>query len=279
MLAVLLFGFLPGLPASAQSSENTPAHGNELVRGIIANEIKAETQDHSHWAFRLETEKSGKIELAQVVETRDGNLQLPVSINGKPLSAKEKEQANAHVDQFVHHPATLRKSLREENEDTARTQNLLRLLPQAFNFTDEGNSSGDLVKLKFTPNPNFHPPSREATVFHAMEGEMIVDKKQQRLAELSGHLIHEVKFGGGLLGYLKPGGEFHVKQEEVASGYWELTLLNVRMQGKALFFKTIAVQQKTLRSNFHRVSDDLTIAQAAEILRQSTSTTVASSIH
>jgi hypothetical protein len=49
-------------------------------------------------------------------------------------------------------------------------------------------------------------------------------------------------------------------------GLWELTVLNVQMKGKALFFKTISVQQKMLRSGFRRVSDDLTLAQAADIL-------------
>jgi len=53
-----------------------------------------------------------------------------------------------------------------------------------------------------------------------------------------------VKFGGGLLGHLHPGGTLDVKQAEVAPGYWELTVLNVHMKGKALFFKTIAVNQK-----------------------------------
>jgi hypothetical protein len=30
---------------------------------------------------------------------------------------------------------------------------------------------------------------------------------------------------------------------EVAQGYWEMALLHVDMKGKALFFKTISVQQ------------------------------------
>ena len=38
-----------------------------------------------------------------------------------------------------------------------------------------------------------------------------------------------------------------------------------KMKGKALFLKTIAVQQKMLRSGFRRMSDDLTLAQAADI--------------
>jgi hypothetical protein len=270
MPAVLVFGFLHGVGVSPQPAENLPASANEFVRQVVANEIKAENQDHSHWAFRLQTEKAGRTEIDQVVETKDGNVQLPLSINGSPLNAKQKQQAKTHLKKLVHNPDALRRSLHEENEDTARTQNMLKLLPDAFMFSYDGSGAGDLVKLKFSPNPHFRPPSRDAQVFHAMEGEMTVDSKQQRLAEISGHLIHEVKFGGGFLGHLDKGGQFSVKQEQVSPGFWELSALNVHMQGKALFFKTISVQQKMLRSGFRRVSDDLTVAQAADMLGEST---------
>src|SRR5437660_8478572 len=130
-------------------------------------------------------------------------------------TTKEKQQGNLHVQKLVHNPGALRKSLREENADTTRTQRLLKMLPDAFNFSYEDRSAGDLVKLKFSPNPHFRPPSREAQVFHAMEGEITVDTREKRLAELSGHLIQEVKFGGGLLGHLDKGGQFSVKQEQV----------------------------------------------------------------
>ena len=269
MPAVLVFGFLHGLGTSPQPSENSPESANEFVRQVIANEIKAENQDHSHWAFRLQTEKAGRAEIDLVVETKDGDVQLPLSVNGRPLSAKQKQQASLHLKKLVHNPDALQRSLREENEDTARTQNLLKLLPDAFIFSYAGPGDGDLVKVKFSPNPHFRPPSRDAQVFHAMEGEMTSDSRQLRLAEISGHLIHEVKFGGGLLGHLDKGGQFSVKQEQVSPGLWELTALNVQMQGKALFFKTISVQQKILRSSFRRVSDDLTVAQAADILGKS----------
>jgi hypothetical protein len=39
--------------------------------------------------------------------------------------------------------------------------------------------------------------------------------------------------------------------------------LNINMRGKALFFKTIEVQQNETRTGFQRVPDDLTLAQAA----------------
>ena len=131
-----------------------------------------------------------------------------------------------------------------------------------------GQRRGDLVQLTFKPNPSFRPSFHEAQVFHAMEGSIWVSSRDYRLSEINGHLTHEVKFGGGLLGHLDRGGKFHVKQEEVAPRYWELTLLNVDMRGKALFFKTITVEEKLQRSSLQRVPDDLTLAQAAELLEK-----------
>jgi hypothetical protein len=125
------------------------------------------------------------------------------------------------------------------------------------------NRQGDLVTLTFKPNPAFQPASLEGRVLHGMQGEMTVDTKQERLAGLNGHLIEDVKFGGGLLGHLDMGGKFEVKQTEVAPGHWEMTVLGVDMKGKALLFKTINVQETENHSDFQRVSADLTLAEAA----------------
>jgi hypothetical protein len=101
-----------------------------------------------------------------------------------------------------------------------------------------------------------------------MAGRIWINQKENRLAEIEGHLIQGVKFADGLLGHLDKGGEFRVRQSEVAPGHWEVTLLHVNMQGKALFFKTIAVQQDETRSNFQRVPDNMTLAEGAEVLQK-----------
>jgi len=103
-----------------------------------------------------------------------------------------------------------------------------------------------------------------------MAGEMWVDVRQQRLISISGQLTNEVKFGGGLLGHLEKGGRFIVKRAEIAPGDFELTELTVNMQGKALLFKSIAVQQKEVHSNFERMPDELSLADAANVLLKKT---------
>jgi len=82
---------------------------------------------------------------------------------------------------------------------------------------------------------------------------------------MRGQLRANVKFAGGLLGYLQKGGHFDVEQQELSPGRWELTSL-VQIQGKALLFKTIAIQQKERRTNFRTVPARLGLADAAEML-------------
>ena len=146
-------------------------------------------------------------------------------------------------------------------------RSLFKMLPDAFLF-DYAGGDGNLVRLSFRSNPNFHPPSMEARVFHDMEGEMWVDCKQERLAAFSGHLTRDVKFGLGLLGHLDKGGHFEVRQAEVVPGHWDLTNMNVEITGKALLFATIGMRKKETHGDFYQVSDDLTLAEAADMLNR-----------
>jgi hypothetical protein len=262
LAASLLFASL----SSAQTTDGRPP-ANEFARQIIDNELQAEKNDHSHWMLRLETRKSGKTEVREVVETKDGDLDWLVSVNGKPLPEDQRRERERGLQRLISNPAELRKSQREKDEDRTRSQRLLKLLPDALVF-EYGEQRGDLVELKFKPNSHFRPPSHEAAVVHTMEGALWLNGRQKRLVEISGHLTHPVKFGGGLLGHLDAGGHFYVKQEEVQPGYWELAVLDVDMKGKALFFKTIGVQEETKRTMFRKLRDDLTAAQGANLLNQ-----------
>lgn len=264
--ALALAGLLFASLSSSQTS-NEQLQANEFVRQIINNELQAERNDHSHWMLRLETQKSGKAEVREVVETKDGDLDWLISVDEKPLAEDQQRERERGLQRLVSNPAALQKSQREREQDMARSQRLLKMLPDALVF-DYGEQRGDLQEVKFKPNPHFRPPSHEAAVFHAMEGTMWVNAKQKRLAEISGHLTRPVKFAGGLLGHLDAGGKFYVKQEEVQPGYWELTVLNVDLKGRALFFKTIGVQEKIERSRLRRVPDDLTAEQGAKLLYQ-----------
>ena len=253
---------------SSVVAQSPAISANDLARRVLENEVRAEDQDKSHWMFRIETRKpdSGS-EVDEVIQTPKAELQLPLLINGHPPARTEQEKAESRIQQLVNNPASAQKSRKEKSDDYSRSRRMLKILPDAFIYT-YGSRQGDRVQLNFKPNPRFRSHSFEEEVFHAMDGSLWVDEKQNRLAEISGHLTNGVKFLGGLLGHLDKGGSFEVKQEPVAPGYWELTVLDVHMTGRALFFKTIGEQQQFSRSEFKRVPDDLTLTQADQMLKK-----------
>lgn len=168
---------------------------------------------------------------------------------------------------LVSHPEEQQKLQQASIKKAEQGARLFKILPNVFLFTYAGRQ-GDLVTLTFRPNPDFRPLTLEARVFHNMLGEMTVDTTQERLAAISGRLAADVNFGGGLLGHLEKGGKFEVRQAEVSPGHWEMISLTVDMKGKALLFKTVGVYETENHSDFHRVPDELTLAEAAGILNK-----------
>src|SRR5262249_12895867 len=162
-----------------------------------------------------------------------GSLYKLIAVNGNSLSPQQQYQETERILKLAHDPDQRHKLEQTRKKDEEQCQGFLRMIPDAFTFDYEGRF-GDLIKVKFAPNPKFQPPSREGRVLHELEGEMWLNEKQKRLAEISGYLMNEVKFGGGLLGHLEKGGKFMVKREEVSAGNWEMTALEIEMKGKAL---------------------------------------------
>ena len=261
-LAIILLG----VPASPQSVPSSRVSANDLARRVITNELKFQ-DDHTNWMYRLEKEQYGKKQVEEIIETKEGSLSRLLSINDRPLTAKQQDEEDQRVRELMTSRGAQQKLRRALDTETLQGRRLFKMLPDAFVFNYAGGDE-NLVKLSFRPNPSFHPPSLEARVFHDMEGEMWVDCKQERLAAFDGHLTQAVKFGFGLLGHLDKGGHFEVRQAEVVPGHWDMTTLSLEITGKALVFATVDVQKKENHRDFHRVSDDLTLTQAADILNQ-----------
>jgi hypothetical protein len=211
----------------------------------------------------------GKQETREVVETKSGSLDRLLSVAGKPLNEAQASNETGRIFRFSHSPEEQRKAEQARRKDAQQCDAFLQMIPDAFVFEYAGES-GNATKLTFKPNPNFRPPTREGKVLQQMAGEMWVDARQQRLVSINGQLMNEVKFAGGFLGHLEKGGQFTVKRAEIAAGDWEVTEMTVNMHGKALLFKSICVQQKEVHSNFERVPEDLSLADAANLLLRQT---------
>jgi hypothetical protein len=265
MRAAFVIPLLIAAASQAQPPSAQPAMSpNDLVRKVVANEIKADNQDQSHWMFQVVTNLPAPSKTQAVVETKGGNITYLEDINGHPLTPQQRTREDQRVQQFVTDPDQQSKARRAGDDDDKKTAQMFAMLPDAFLF-EYAQTHGDIVRLAFHPNPDFTSHSSEAYVFHKMDGFLIVNTRENRLVEISGVLTHGVEFLGGLLGHLDPGGTFDVRRQEIAPGHWAITALKVNMIGKALFFKNIAVQQDEVHSHFQRIPDSTTLAEGEAI--------------
>jgi hypothetical protein len=269
-LTVALFLFSVELAAFTLSSDSKPSSppnmsADELVRQVVANETQLVDSDHSHWIYRQHHIEDGKDTLKECVDTDQGALCRLIAEGGHPLSQSEQAKEKERLAELVKNPERQRKLQEARKKDGDQALKMLKMLPNAFHYEYAG-TEGDLVKLKFVPNPQFTPPDRESRVFHAMVGFMWVDRDAKRLVELSGKLTRDVDFGFGLLGHLYRGGTFQVKRADVGDGHWETTLLDVKIRGKALFFKTINADQRETTDNFAKAPGKLTMAEGMKML-------------
>jgi hypothetical protein len=231
---------------------------------MVNNELEA-LQHPRYWIYLDSKAKPGRTELARVIQMPECWLAWPLSINWRSPTEEERKRARERLESLVNDAEARTKNREEIDEDGKKSAGFLRLLPDAFLINLDGHE-GKSVRLRFRPNPKFRPSSNEARVFHSMEGVMLIDTKQVRLAKLTGKLVSDVDFGFGILGRLRKGGTFEVVQSQVGRRSWEMSLLDVHISGRALFFHTIGEQQHEVRSQFTPVPSGLSLAQAASML-------------
>ena len=235
------------------------------MREVVQNELGGPAEPPTYWNFREVEITNGVSKSYEVYQTKGGTVRKLVRVDGQPLAAAQAEQQKARLDRLLHHPANARNAAKAHTHDVNKEEKLFRMLPHAFLFRYDGRQ-GNLVKLAFQPDPQFVPPDREAQVFHHMAGFVLIDPAQKRLAEINGRLTSEVKFFWGLLGHLNKGGTFHVQRADEGGGNWKLVRLEVNMQGEALFFETIGVQENKRYLDYHRDPGSMTLAYAIEQL-------------
>ncbi len=233
-----------------------------VVRQAVDAERAANQADHSNWIYFEDFRKPKEHVLQWVASTQQGDIYRVLERDGQRLA---EPQQRGLINEFLQDRKAQKKQLAERSHDNQQVDDFLQLLPTAFRWKQTGVTPTETV-LHFEPDPNFHPPTREARVFSEMTGDLTVDHQQHRIRSLSGHLLHDVTFGAGLLGRLKEGSSFSLEQMEVGQSLWELTAIHVHLEGNALLFKSVSLQQDNERSKFEPEAATLTLDQAVPIV-------------
>jgi hypothetical protein len=256
------------LPALAVLALSLPlAHGQtpqQIIQQVVDTERAENRNDHSNWIYLDHSVKPKEQLLRWVGTTPHGNVDRILVKDGHELAEPEQQ---TFIQKFVHDPHAQKKQMTENAHDYQQIDDILRLLPEGFIWTVL-RTTPEETTLHFVPNPAFHPPTHEARVFAAATGDLVADNRQHRIRSVHGTLLHDVTFGGGLLGRLKQGGSFTIEQQQVAPSLWQLTLIHIHLDGSALLFKSISFQEDDDRSRFTQELANPTLDQAASAVMQ-----------
>ncbi len=252
----------------------------EMMRRVAQNELSAASDDSNRLLFRgIKTTPKGT-STRLYVETRQATAGEMIAENGQPISRDQRLAEESRIERFINNPSELKKKSDQDRETADRTLKIVKALPEAFLFDYVGEQSGSeaigrpgakLVRLAFRPNPAYQPPSRLEEVLTGLEGYVLIDSKQFRLAMIDGTLTKEVGFGWGVLGHLNKGGRFLVQQANVGDNQWQVSTVSFNFTGKVLMVKTINVNSSEVFSGFQRIPAELTFIQALEFMKHQSS--------
>lgn len=276
VLCIAAFGLLPGnLPACAQSM--IAPHPNAMVKRAVEIQIANDERNVAmRYRFTKVTEHGTFVK--DVIETHDGEVSRLIAINGKPLDAQQERQEVQRLAALLADPASQRRHHQHETQEQQRIDRLMRELPDAFLFHyagEEPGMNGPILHFTFVPNPKFAPPDLESRMFEGMTGDLWINQLNMRFVRLQAHLIHNVRWGLGLLATFDKGGRVSMENDEVLPGYWAVTHMRLDVDGTALVLKTLSFHMTENQSGFTRLPPDTTWRQAVAMLEKDNSSSVA----
>jgi hypothetical protein len=249
-------------------AQNPAQSAHDLVKDVVYNELQ-ERRQISLWQYREEKRVSSQTTIQQEVETRSGIVYRVLSRQGRPLDLAAQKKETERLKNLLRNSGEQARMKQEAQAEEQRLQRLITALPEAFLYTYDGMTDGNL-RLKFQPNPAYNPQTYEARLYHALAGEIWIQPQRKRLVKIDAHILTVVDFGFGLLGRIEKGGTIQVERQQVAENRWKTSVLDIHISGRIVFFKDISKDQREVRSDFQPVSSDLGVAGAVALLNAMT---------
>ena len=110
----------------------------KIVRDASWNELHAKSPGRSFSYVQHKVDPKGSM-VKQIFETKDGDVARLLAKDGKPLPPEEEQAEIDRLNHLLEHPEVQEHRHKKEQEDSARGDEMVRMLPDAFLFTLRGH--------------------------------------------------------------------------------------------------------------------------------------------
>jgi hypothetical protein len=241
----------------------------QLITRMMNNENTA--AQHKYPYSYISKERSdrtgGHLWTEKVVETNVGKIRMLLAEDGQPLTPERTAAERGRLAAIVADPTAFIRKSQATKDDEAHARQMLSLATRAFLFSDP-QPEGNFVRVEYQPNPEYQTQSIEERVLHGMSGSLVIDPQAMRLHYIDGRLPQDVSIGFGILATVRAGSSFSTTRDRLGQPDWKTIQLDTAINGRVMFFRSIAKTEHAEHSNFARVPDDLTLPQAVALVEQ-----------
>lgn len=228
-----------------------------LMKSITANQEKVDEMRERYTCRLIEIERKhdgdGRI---KETETRTHEVtplggefvERLMSVNGKELSASEREKEDKRVQKEVE-DIIKRREKKEQKEERARAKgekekeddgnveikDFLRI-SEITSVRRETFRGHEVIAFDFEPRKGFKPKSRAEDIVNKLAGTIWVDEDAQQVARLEARLTDSFKIGGGMLASIGASTAFSFEQDKIGDEVWLPSSMEANISARVLVF-------------------------------------------
>ncbi len=260
---VLLFAG-PLSPRQVATQDSAEVKGDVFDR-VIANQKRMEAfLDAYERIQRIEIRKTGsdanpsEIKVWRLFPGGPALHKIPLSPSGTPTSTltyrNELEKLAKYLTWASQSGQSQRDAYAKMEHKRKERNDLLASTHEAFLFTplgQEPRGNQILNKYSMTPNPKFHPTTRNAVVFSKVSGFVWIDEQSGELARIEGTVTEDISIAMFLAKVYK-GSHFMQERYEFAPGVWLPSYEQYDFDGRK-YLLSFSIHERTFYSGYKKV--------------------------
>jgi hypothetical protein len=169
-----------------------------------------------------------------------------MSVNGKELSASEREKEDKRVQKEVEE-LVKRREKKEQKEERARAKgekekkddddveikDFLRI-SEITSVRREMFQGHEVIAFDFEPRKGFKPKKRAEDIVNKLAGTIWVDETARQVARLEARLTDSYKIGGGMLASIGASTAFSFEQQKLGDEVWLPSSMEANISARVL---------------------------------------------
>ena len=186
-----------------------------------------------------------------------------IAKNGKPLSEKEAEREESHMNREVE---KRRRESEEENSKERRQYEKRREnqrkfadeIPDAFDFEIAGQETmggREVWVISATPKAGFQSSDSQTRMLSKIKARSWVDKSEYQWVKVEAETLDTISFGL-FLARLGPGALLTFEQRRVNGELWLPAHVHVKIEARLALFKKLRGEQEVEYSNYRKFQAD-----------------------